>query len=93
MTFQASGTQNSVASRAFISLSAPGAVRFKVYIDGTFFDEYPAGNNSIVGAQFFPDTRIDVISENQLFGVSSFRQQFRLVPRCIGSGRCTYTVE
>ncbi len=94
-TFDASGSISTVSSRSGISFSAPGADRFKLYIDRRFIGEFRSGSHTILNTSITPSSRFDVLTENSIFSVPSFNQSYTLELVCPTSsgtrGRCFYT--
>ncbi|MCG8465901.1 MAG: hypothetical protein MI750_13790, partial [Xanthomonadales bacterium] len=90
VNIELSGSFNSISSRGFMSFNAPGADEYKVYVDGQLIGTYNT-TQTFIQANFFPNSRISVVAENDIFGIPSFAQRHRLVRGgCSGGGRCPW---
>ncbi|WKD48964.1 hypothetical protein [Microbulbifer spongiae] len=90
VTFSSSGSADAISSRALITFSAPGADEFLVYLDGTLIGTYTE-TSATVTADFFPNSRLSVVAENDLFSVPSFATRHRIVrDSCSSGGRCAW---
>lgn len=88
VTFIASGTVNTIRPLGSITIDSPGAGEFSVYLDNTLIGTY-SGTSTILNETFYPNQRLTVVAENNIFGVPSFAAKHRIVRgSCSGGGRC-----
>jgi hypothetical protein len=90
VTIDLAGSATAISGRGIMTFNAPGAGEYRVYVDGQLIGTY-TGTQAFVNASFYPDSRVSVVAENNIFGMPSFATRHRLVRGgCSGGGRCTW---